>query len=44
MTDLAFALIRHADYQQRDNTPSAHQPWPLTTEGQAQAVVGAAHL
>ena len=44
MTDLTFALIRHGDYQQRDNMPSAHQPWPLTTEGQAQAVVGAARL
>ena len=44
MTDFALALIRHGDYQQRDKTPSAHQPWPLTTEGQEQAVTGSARL
>ena len=31
------ALIRHGDYQQLPDTPSAHQPFPLTAQGIAQA-------
>ena len=37
MTAPVFALIRHGDYAQRANTPSAHQPWPLTELGKQQA-------
>ncbi len=37
MTEIAIALIRHGNYHQRANTPSAHQPWPLNDEGRAQA-------
>lgn len=32
------ALIRHGDYHQLPDTPSAHQPFPLTDQGRAQAV------
>jgi 2,3-bisphosphoglycerate-dependent phosphoglycerate mutase len=31
------ALIRHGDYQQLTQTPSAHQPFPLTDRGVEQA-------
>ena len=34
---LLAALIRHGDYHQRAETPSAHQPFPLNENGQAQA-------
>jgi 2,3-bisphosphoglycerate-dependent phosphoglycerate mutase len=34
---LIAALLRHGDYHQRLDTPSAHQPFALTSEGQAQA-------
>lgn len=37
MPRLIAALIRHGDYRQRPNTPSAHQPFPLTAEGESQA-------
>ena len=37
------ALIRHGDYQQLANTPSAHQPFPLTDAGALQAAE-AAHM
>ena len=37
MSGAIFALIRHGDYQQMPNTPSAHQPWGLTTKGCQQA-------
>mgnify|MGYP001827159641 FL=1 len=37
MPKVIAALIRHADYQQLPDTPSAHQPFPLTSEGIAQA-------
>ncbi|MGD8568001.1 MAG: histidine phosphatase family protein [Gammaproteobacteria bacterium] len=37
MPRLIAALIRHADYRQLPETPSAHQPFPLTTEGENQA-------
>ncbi len=31
------ALIRHGDYHQLPDTPSAHQPFPLTVKGERQA-------
>jgi len=37
MPRLIAALIRHGDYRQLPETPSAHQPFPLTSEGEAQA-------
>ena len=37
MPRLIAALIRHGDYRQLPETPSAHQPFPLTAEGEAQA-------
>ena len=37
MARLIAALIRHGDYRQRPNTPSAHQPYPLNAEGESQA-------
>jgi len=44
MARLIAALVRHGDYRQLANTPSAHQPWPLTSEGENQAREGAQHL
>jgi len=44
MARLIAALVRHGDYRQMANTPSAHQPWPLTGEGETQARQGAQHL
>ena len=38
---LIAALIRHGDYHQLADTPSAHQPWPLNSEGEIQAQQGA---
>lgn len=38
------ALVRHGEYHQLANTPSAHQPFPLTPEGEAQAREAAATL
>jgi len=37
MTRQFIAFIRHGDYHQLANTPSAHQPFALTTLGQTQA-------
>lgn len=37
MTPRYLALIRHAAYHQRPDTPSALQPYPLTHDGTAQA-------
>lgn len=37
MPRLIAALIRHGDYHQLAETPSALQPFPLTTEGEKQA-------
>lgn len=34
-----IAFVRHGEYQQLDNTPSASQPFALTTEGQEQAKI-----
>lgn len=38
MSRLIAAVIRHADYQQLANTPSAWQPFPLTRLGMQQAM------
>jgi len=38
------ALLRHGDYHQQADTPSAWQPWPLTERGVAQAVEGGDQL
>jgi broad specificity phosphatase PhoE len=38
------ALVRHGDYHQLANVPSAQQPFALTDEGRAQAEKGAAEL
>lgn len=38
------ALIRHGDYQQLPDTPSAHQPFPLTDIGVQQALACADQL
>lgn len=37
MSSLVFALIRHGDYHQLPDTPSAHQPFALTEHGKQQA-------
>lgn len=37
MPRLIAALIRHAEYRQLPETPSAHQPFGLTTTGREQA-------
>ena len=37
MTPRYIALIRHGEYHQRPDTPSALQPFPLTETGQAHA-------
>lgn len=37
MARLIAALIRHGDYHQLANTPSAHQPFPLNEQGIEQA-------
>ena len=44
MPRLIAALIRHGDYQQLANTPSAFQPFPLNRGGEQQALDGAASL
>lgn len=31
-----LALVRHGDYAQRAETPSALQPYPLTAKGEAE--------
>jgi len=37
MARTLVALIRHGDYHQLPGVPSAHQPFPLNQEGEAQA-------
>ena len=44
MTRLIAALVRHGDYHQLPDTPSAHQPYPLNSEGETQAQEGAQDL
>jgi len=40
MARLIAALVRHGDYHQLPDTPSAHQPWPLNSAGETQAQEG----
>ena len=44
MARLIAALVRHGAYNQLPDTPSAHQPFPLTREGEQQAVAAAETL
>ena len=44
MNVISIALIRHGDYEQRSNTPSAHQPWSLNADGRQQATECAKQL
>lgn len=44
MARLIAALIRHGDYAQLPDTPSAHQPFPLTAQGEQQARAAANRL
>ena len=44
MPRLIAALIRHGDYAQLPDTPSAHQPFPLTAEGRQQSRAAASTL
>lgn len=44
MARLIAAIIRHGDYYQLPDTPSAHQPFPLTDEGKAQAEAAAVSI
>lgn len=41
MPRLIAALVRHGDYHQLPDTPSAHQPFSLTEKGISQAIHGA---
>ena len=41
MARLIAALVRHGGYQQLPDTPSAHQPFPLNSEGEIHARDGA---
>ena len=41
---LVAALIRHGDYKQLADAPSAHQPFALTAEGETQACAAAKSL
>jgi 2,3-bisphosphoglycerate-dependent phosphoglycerate mutase len=38
---MVAALVRHGEYRQLPDTPSAHQPFPLTPEGESQARLAA---
>ena len=44
MARVIAALIRHGDYRQLPDTPSAHQPFPLTAAGEQQARAAVAGL
>ena len=44
MPRLIAALVRHGDYRQLPDTPSAHQPFPLTDKGKQQACSAATKL
>lgn len=44
MGRLVAAIVRHGDYHQLPDTPSAHQPFPLTGRGEAQAGQAAAAI
>ena len=44
MARLIVALIRHGDYAQLPDTPSAHQPFGLTEKGCKQAQEAAVEI
>ena len=44
MARLIAALVRHGDYHQLADTPSAHQPYRLNSAGETQAQEGAQQL
>ena len=44
MARLIAALVRHGEYRQLPDTPSAHQPFPLNAEGEQQARAAAGEL
>jgi len=44
MARLIAALIRHGDYAQLPNTPSAHQPFALTATGESQSRLAGSKL
>ena len=44
MAHVFAALIRHGDYQQLVNTPSALQPFDLTDEGKQQSLQAATRI
>jgi 2,3-bisphosphoglycerate-dependent phosphoglycerate mutase len=44
MANVIAALLRHGEYHQLANTPSAHQPFPLTDAGREQAAKAAAAI
>ena len=44
MARLIAALIRHGDYEQLPNTPSAHQPFVLTATGESQSRLAGSQL
>ncbi|CAA0081162.1 2,3-bisphosphoglycerate-dependent phosphoglycerate mutase [Zhongshania aliphaticivorans] len=44
MPRLVAALVRHGDYKQRESTPSALQPFPLSANGRQQARLAADEL
>jgi len=44
MTRLVAAIVRHGDYRQLPDTPSAHQPFPLSRKGETQALKGSQEL
>lgn len=44
MPRVIAAIIRHGDYHQLVNTPSAHQPFPLTPQGEQQAQAAAGEI
>lgn len=44
MPRLIAVLLRHGAYAQLPDTPSAHQPFPLTPEGEAQAMDSVAEI
>ena len=44
MSSVFAAFIRHGDYHQLPEVPSAHQPFPLNAEGETQADAGGRKL
>jgi len=44
LTDIVAAFVRHGEFHRRADVPSAHLPYPLTAEGEAQAKAGTREL